>query len=246
MQKRETESSSSSSNWQENLDKEKRNSLIQKLVIWGGVAVVTIAAVFFLVKMSGGTSTQPTTFNNLPKVSSDEIFEGNKEAKLTVVEYSDFQCPACAAYNPIVNQLLSNYQGKVNFVYRFFPLTSVHQNALVSAQAGYAAWKMGKFMEMKDELFTNQAEWENLSNDDAKKKFVEYAKSIKLNGDEFEKIMNSSEANDAVLKAEKAALALGLEGTPSFFIGNNQIKPNGYEDFKQIIDDQLNGGKPLK
>lgn len=245
MQKKDYEKAEGS-NYQENLDKEKRNGLIQKLIIWGGVALITIAAVFLLVKASGGTSTQTTTFNNLPKVSSDDIMVGNKTAKITIVEYSDFQCPACASYNPIVNEILTNYQGKVNLVYRFFPLTSVHQNAIVAAQAGYAAWKLGKFEQMKDELFSNQAEWENLSNDDAKKKFIEYAKSVKLNGDEFEKIMNSPEVNDAVLKAEKAALALGLEGTPSFFIGNTQIKPSGYDGFKQVIDDKLNGGKPLK
>lgn len=245
MQKKDYENQDS--NWQKNLDKENRSNFIQKLVIWGGIALVTIAGIGLLVKISGTDSASKVeTVSNIPKPSADEIIVGNKSAKLTLIEYSDFQCPACAAYNPVVNQVLSDYQGKVNLVYRFFPLTSIHKNSIVAGQAGYAAWKLGKFVEMKDELFNNQSSWENLSENDAKKAFIEYAKSIKLNPDEFEKIMVSPEANEAVLKGEKDALSLGLQGTPSFFIGDKQIKPSGYDGFKEIIDSQLSSDKPLK
>lgn len=235
------------SNWQENIDKEKRKNLIQKILIWGGIGLVTIAGVALLVKMSGGGSTQTTeVVANLPKASAAEIVVGDKSAKVNIIEYSDFQCPACAAYNSTVNQLLSTYQGKVNLIYRFFPLTGIHKNAIISGQAGYAAWKLGKFAEMKDELFNNQQNWENLSEDDAKKEFIEYAKGIKLETDEFAKIMNSSEAKGAVLAGEKSALSLGLQGTPTFFLGNKQIKPASYDDFKRLIDEQLDIQKPLK
>lgn len=233
--------------WQDNLDKEKRESLIKKLVIWGGIGLVTIAGVALLVKMSGGASLQTTeVVANLPKVSAEDIVVGDKSAKLTLIEYSDFQCPACALYNSIVNQVLSNYPGKVNLVYRFFPLTTSHKNAVVSGQAGYAAWKLGKFSEMKDELFNNQGDWESLSEDEAKKAFIEYAKGIKLDEDQFTKLMNSNEAKAAVLAGEKSALSLGLQGTPTFFLGNKQINPGGYEDFKKLIDTQLGSQQPLK
>lgn len=245
MQKKDYDSGHS--NWQENIDKEKRKNLIQKLVIWGGIGLITIAGIALLVKMSGGGNSQTTEVaTNLPKISASDIIVGEKTAKVNIIEYSDFQCPACAAYNPIVNQLLSTYPGKVNLVYRFFPLTSIHKNSIVSGQAAYAAWKLGKFEEMKDELFNNQKDWENLSEDKAKEAFIEYAKSIKLDVDQFTKIMNSDEAKGAVLAGEKGALGLGLGGTPTFFLGNKQIKPTNYDDFKRLIDDALNVQQPLK
>lgn len=246
MQKKNYDSQSSP--WQENLNKEKRNNLLQKIIIWGGIGLVIVAGLALLIKLSGsGSSTTPTeVVSNLPKISESDIVVGNKSAKVNLIEYSDFQCPACANYNPIVNQLLSDYSDKVNLVYRFFPLTSIHKNSIVSGQAGYAAWKLGKFAEMKDELFSNQKDWENLSEEDAKKAFVEYAKSIKLNADEFTKIMNSDEAKGAVLAGEKSAVGLGLQATPTFFLGNKQIKPSGYDDFKKLIDGELNSTQPLK
>ena len=233
--------------WQENLNKEKRNSLIQKLIIWGGIAFVAIASIAVLIKFTKTSApTASVETPNLPKISSTDIIVGEKTASLSIIEYSDFQCPACAAYNSTINKLLADYQGKVNLVYRFFPLTSIHKNAVISGQAGYAAWKLGKFVEMKDELFNNQVDWESLSEDKAKEAFIDYAKSIKLDPEEFAKIMNSNEAKNAVLNGEKEAFSLGLQGTPSFFLGNKSIKPKSYEDFKKLIDDELNLQKPLK
>ena len=245
MQKKDYDTSSS--NWQNNINKEKRNSMIQKLIVWGGITLVTIAGIAVLVKLANtGSTSTPTEVSNLPKATSSDIIVGSIEATLTITEYSDFQCPACAAYNPAVNQVLSEYSGKVNLVYRFFPLRSIHKNAVVSAQAGFAAWKLGKFSEMKDELFNNQSDWENLSEDKAKEAFVEYAKGLKLDGEEFAKIMNSDEAKNAVENSEKEALSIGLQGTPSFFLGNKKISPKNYDEFKKLIDEELGLQKPLK
>ncbi len=248
MQKKDyTSSSSPSSSWQETLNKEKRNSFLQKLIIWGGIALVSIAGIAFLVKLAGTNSPQTSVETaNLPKVSEKDIIVGDKNAKITITEYSDFQCPACASYNPIVDQLLSDYKGKLNLVYRFFPLTGIHKNAIISGRAGYAGWKLGKFDEMKDELFNNQKDWELLSEDKARETFIDYAKSIKIDSDEFTKIMNSDEAKNAVLAGEKEALGLGLNSTPTFFVGNKKVSPSGYDEFKQIIDTQLNQQKPLQ
>lgn len=245
MQKKDYDSHQSA--WQDNLNKEKRKNLIQKLVIWGTVALITVAGVALLIKMSGGTTPQATeVVINLPKVTDSDIIVGEKSAKVNLIEYSDFQCPACAAYNSVVNEVLSNYKGKVNLVYRFFPLTGIHKNAIISGQAAYAAWKLGKFSQMKDELFNNQSKWEGLSEEDAKKAFIEFAKGIKLDENEFAKIMNSDEAKAAVLADEKSSLSLGLKGTPSFFIGNKQIKPSGYDGFKKVIDSELGNQEPLR
>jgi predicted DsbA family dithiol-disulfide isomerase len=85
-----------------------------------------------------------------------------------------------------------------------------------------------------------------LGENEAKEAFVDYANSIGLDPGEFTKIMNSDEAENAVLAGEKEALTLGLNSTPTFFIGTKKVAPAGYDEFKQIIDGELNQQKPLK
>ena len=245
MQKKPYEQEPSS--WQSNAGREQRNDLVKKIIIWGGIALASIAGIALLVKLAGtSSSTAPIETPNLPEVSANEIIVGEKNAKVSIIEYSDFQCPACASYNPVVNKLLSDYSGKVRLVYRFFPLRTIHKNGIISSQAGYAAWKLGKFSEMKDELFVNQKDWESLDEGKAKEAFIDYAKGLKLDGNKFKEIMNSNEAKNAVLDGEKEALGLGLNSTPTFFLGNKRVQPGGYEDFKKLIDDELIGQKPLQ
>ena len=237
----------SSSAWQNNIKQEERRQLVKKAVIWGGIIIACIAVVAVLVKLagtSGGPGSAPVVNEKLPAVSSKDIILGNPEAKVAVIEYSDFQCPACASYNPMVNALLSEYDGKVKLAYRFFPLRGIHKNGVISGRAGYAAWKLGKFSEMKDMLFDNQADWENST--DPEKVFGEYAKSLDLNVDEFNKIMNSKEAEEAVVAGETEAMSLGLNSTPTFFIGNKQVSPRTVDDFKKLIDAELESQKPLQ
>lgn len=230
----------SNSDWQNNLKKQQRNEMLRKVAIWGGIVIACVAGLALLVKMAGmsGPPTTPVENTRVKAVSADkDIIMGNPAAKVTIIEYADFQCPACASYNPIVNQLLSEYDGRIKVVYRFFPLTSIHKNAKISGQAGYAAWKLGKFHEMKDELYSNQKDWENIG--DPEKTFVEYAASIGLDRAKFTELMNSKEAQDAVSAGEAEAINIGLSSTPSFFIGNRQFTPSGYEAFKTLIDEEL-------
>ena len=94
-------------------------------------------------------------------VSDSDWVKGNRSAPVVLVEYSDFQCPACAASAPLVKQLTEEFGNKIAFVYRHFPLPQ-HKNAYPAAQAAEAAGKQGKFWEMADLIFANQTKWENL------------------------------------------------------------------------------------
>lgn len=231
---------SASSAWQENINKQKRTENTRKYGIWIVVIALCIAGLAGLVFLTSksGPSTTPVENANLPKVRASDIILGDKKAKVTLTEYADFQCPACATYNPIVNQVLDNYKGKVKFVFRFFPLLSIHKNALISGQAAYGASKQNKFAEMKDILFDKQADWEGLG--DPREVFMGYAATIKgLDAIKFKTDMNSAEAKNAVSNGEKEALGLGLNSTPSFFLGNKYIVPKGYDDFKTLIDQEL-------
>lgn len=247
MQKKNREPLESSSNWQENIKKQERQDMFKKIIMWGGIIAVSILGLAGLVMLADKSSTStstPVENANLPKMNENDIVLGNREATVIITEYADFQCPACAAVNPLTNQALEEYKGKIKLVYRFFPLRGIHKNAIISGQAAYAAHKLDKFSEMKDLLYANQTDWENL--DDPKEVFEGYASSIGLEVEEFSRLMNSDEAKKAVKNGEKEAIGLGLNSTPSFFIENKQFSLSNYDEFKKLIDEELLKQKPLQ
>ena len=157
---------------------------------------------------------------------------------MTLVEYADFQCPACAAYHPVVNQLLDAYKNKIFYVYRIFPLEQAHPNALVSAQAAYAAYQQGAFFSYGDLLFTKQTDWADLA--DPRNTFISYAQTLKLNVSKFTADMNSSDTQKYVKDSENEALNEGINQTPSFFINGKLIQnPTNLDDFKKLINAAL-------
>jgi protein-disulfide isomerase len=230
------------SDWEKNIRRQEQKEKSKQFAIWAGIILISLLGLAGLVKLAerSGPSTTPVATENLKEVSAkNDIIMGNPDAQVTMIEYADFQCPGCATYNPIIEQVLSNYPNNVRVVYRFFPLASIHKNAYISAQAAYAAWKMGKFIEMKDELFNNQKSWENIDNAD--EEFVKYAVSIGLDADKFRELMNSKEAQDAVKAGEADAISTGLNSTPTFFLGNKKITFRDFEELKSLIDAEISG-----
>ena len=143
--------------WQTQAKTETRNNKIKKFATWTGVILVILVVVFVLFE-SVTTPTVPAQTIKIAPVSQRDIKTGNPKAKVTLIEYADFQCPACAVYHPIVDQLLNSYGNKILYVYRMFPLTNAHPNALISAQAAYAAYKQGAFFKYEDMLYSKQNE----------------------------------------------------------------------------------------
>ena len=120
-----------------------------------------------------------------------------------------------------------------------FPLTNVHPNALISAQAAYAAYKQGAFFKYDDMLFTKQTEWADLQ--DPKTALVDYATLLKLDTSKFKTDMMSNETQKYVQDSLSEATSEGITETPSFFINGNLIQnPSSYDDFKKLIDAALN------
>ncbi|KKU45218.1 MAG: DSBA oxidoreductase [Microgenomates group bacterium GW2011_GWC2_46_7] len=148
------------------------------------------------------------------------------EGEITLVEFSDFQCPACQFVQAPLKQILTKYSGKVRFVYRDFPLTNIHKNATRAAQAAEAAHQQGKFWEMHDKLFETQSEWSELA--DPSEKFGVYATELGLEKEKFLVDINSPVTKDIVETDALAARKYQLQGTPTFFV-------NGIEtDFEQL------------
>jgi protein-disulfide isomerase len=224
--------------WEEKAKKDNRSAVIKKYSIWIGAAAIMILAIVGMYWLVTSPTQTQTTIKVAP-VSKRDITNGDPKAKVTLIEYSDFQCPACAAYHPIVNQILKDYGKNLYFVYRMFPLTNAHPNSHIAAQAAYAALKQGKFFDMADLLFSKQQDWANLQ--DPTVAFKDYAKSLKLNTDNFTTEMNSDEAKNYVNASEQEALTEGLQATPTFIINGNEItNPQSLDDFKKLIDNELN------
>ncbi len=147
---------------------------------------------------------------------------------VTLVEFSDFQCPACLSVQAPLEQILKKYEGKIEFIYRHFPLTTIHKNAQLASQAAEAAGLQDKFWQMHDKLFVAQSEWSALG--DPKEKFVNYAAEIGLDKDKFVNQLESQEVKDMVAVDILAATRYRLTGTPTFFV--NGIKT----EFGQLED----------
>lgn len=170
------------------------------------------------------------------QVNTTDHITANKKAKVILVEYSDFQCPACGQYYPMVKALLSKYQDKIAFVYRHFPLDQ-HKNAFPAARAAEAAGKQGKFFEMGDLLFVNQKTWGE--SNDPQKYFTEYAKKLQLNMEQFKK--DNTSAQDGKIEADRnSGVGLGVNSTPTFFLNGSKLSnPKSVEEFGKLIETEL-------
>ena len=226
--------------WQEKVKQQERSQMIRKYLLWGGIFLGFLAALVVVIKIA---STGPATSTsepiaNFPKVEQGETTYGSESAKVILVEYSDFQCPACGAYYPTLKKIKEDYKDRLLFVYRNFPLNQVHANAAISAQAAYAAHLQGKFWEMHNMIFDNQGSWSSQKN--AGETFVEYAKELGLDIEKFRNDMNSQETKNFIANQERQALSLGVNSTPTFFLNAKRLNVNAsYTDFQKAIDQEL-------
>lgn len=202
--------------------------------LWGGVAlgiIVLLGGLFFL----SSPATAPAGKTQADAVSETDWVRGDtKTAKAVLIEYSDFQCPACGMYHDLLKQLQTDTNGDIALVYRHFPLTAIHPNAKLAAQAAEAAGIQGKFFEMHDELFGNQDDWSEVR--DPRDLFVGYAKKIGINEEQFRADIDSDVVKEKVAAAERAGQKVGIRGTPSFFM-NGEAVPTArtYAEFKNTV-----------
>jgi protein-disulfide isomerase len=149
---------------------------------------------------------------------------GNKDAKVTLTEFGDYQCPACAAAHAPVKQLAEQYKDNPNFrfVFRNFPLTDIHPNALASSEAAEAAALQDKFWEMHDLLYERQNDWSTSLN--PMDKFTSYATELGLDVEKFKADMLSQQVVDKVTQDLQDAIALGANSTPTFYLNDQLIK----------------------
>jgi protein-disulfide isomerase len=164
--------------------------------------------------------------HNLPIGRSP--IKGNKNALVTIVEFSDFQCPYCATLQPTLNEVLKAYQKEVKLVYKHFPLP-FHAQAMNAAKASMAAGEQGKFWEMHDVIFGN---YNQLSDE----KFKELAANIGLDVKRFTADYNSNKYDLQIQQDINLARGVGVTGTPTLFINGKRLMRRSFNDFKYAID----------
>jgi protein-disulfide isomerase len=167
---------------------------------------------------------------------ADDHIRGDSTAKVTLVQYSDFQCPYCSAVNPTIEQVMTDYKGQVKLVYRHFPL-SFHENAQKAAEASECASAQGKFWEMHDKLFANQSK---LTVADLKG----YAKDLGLNTTKFNTCLDDGTYTAKVQTDETQGGQYGVNGTPATFVNGTLVSGAvPYATFKAAIDSALAAAK---
>ena len=195
--------------------------------------LVTLLILGFGCAKTPETETQVTT-----KASStlNESVEPQPEvkAKVTLVKYSDYQCPACGYFLPFEQQLKEDFGNEIQIVVKHFPL-NFHAYAHVAARSVEAARKQGKYGEMHEMIFAGQQQW---SEGNAEAIFVGYAQSIGLDVEMFTKDMNSAEMNRLVMADRREGRDLGVSATPTFFINGDKIEnnPKTYPAFKALVE----------
>ena len=192
--------------------------------------------------------TQPTAPQVFRVSLDDDPVKGNPDAPVTVVEYSDFQCPFCLRFFQQTLPLIEkNYidTGKIKFVYKDLPLDSLHPNARAAHIAAECADEQGKFWEYHDVLFEKQSQWSNLASSKLQNKFTEFATNMGLKAAKFKSCMQSPNIADEVNKDTLDAFSYGATGTPTFFIGNEEngfvklVGAQPYQTFRAVIDSRL-------
>ena len=208
--------------------------MTKEVKIMAAVFILIFGGLGFLISRNNKAATAPVTKDQLIRPTSHSTV--NPNAKVNIVEFGDFQCPACAVAFPIVEQLLALYKDnpQVNFVSRNFPLPQ-HQYALLTAEAAEAAGAQGKYWEMYRLLYANQDDWVNST--DTMSVLVGYATQLKLDVNKFKAEVSANKYSGVIEQDKQDGLALGINSTPTFFInGVREVGIQNFEDFKARVD----------
>lgn len=200
-----------------------------KNILIGFIAVTIVLLVggVFLISRS---LTRPEEAAQVTEASQKK---GAETGNVTLVEFGDFECPSCKAYEPVINQLVDEFGDNLKFVWRNFPLPQ-HRSARFAAIAAEAAGKQGKFWEMHRKLFETQTDWAKAGS--PTDLFIQYAAELGMDKDAFAADMKNEEVAKKVQADVNDGNGLGVNSTPTFFLNGQKIaNPGSLEDFQAVI-----------
>lgn len=161
---------------------------------------------------------------------------GEGTSGVTLLEYGDFQCPACAQYQPIISTVKSIYEDEISFQFRHFSLFGSFPNSMAAHLAAESAGNQGQFFEMHDLIYERQETWSNSNN--ARDIFEGYAEELELDMEQYRADYSDSDTRATINADMEIAREKNVTGTPTFFINDQRIEnPQSPEEFFQIIDE---------
>jgi protein-disulfide isomerase len=195
------------------------------------VLILSVIAVVMLVRSSRdgdtftATSASPDPGKNLPA-----------KKNVTLEEFGDYQCPPCGLLHPTLKSLKSEFGVNLNFIFRNLPLTNLHKNAMLAAQAAEAARVQSRFWEMHDLLYENQKLWSEEA--DPKPIFLKFAHDLGLDSARFERDLGSDEVKMRIQADQDAAAKQGITGTPTILIDGRRLRVEATtpEGIRKIIE----------
>ena len=214
----------------------------KRIIIWASAILIVGVTIIGIWSIANSDKTVTSQGNGIiaENITAGEWTKGAENPKVTLVEYSDFQCPACAAYYSLIDKTILEYGDRISFTYRHFPLPQ-HKNALAASYASEAAGKQGKFWEMNQMLFERQSKWAESYT--ATQTFEGYAKELNLDLTQYKKDVSSPETKESVSHDRKTGEASSVQSTPTFFLNNKKMQsPRTYEEFKALIEYALVNG----
>jgi len=167
---------------------------------------------------------------------------GKADSKVLLIEYGDFQCPGCATAHPRIKAITEEYKEELGFVFRNFPITSIHPNARVAAAAAEAAGLQGKYWEMHDLIYGNQRAWEAVTGTGRSEIFAEYATQLGLSLDQFNTDLGSSAVSQKIAFDMALAKEAAVNSTPTFYLNGVKLEQKVWGDdtaLKSAIDAEL-------
>ena len=196
------------------------------------LAILLISSMYFNVAGMQATGNTITKIAEKGAATTEGMTKGIENSPVTIIEYSDYQCPYCARAEATIKDVLDEYGSKIYFVYKDFPLP-FHNNAQKAAEASRCALEQGKYWEYHDLLFENQ---QSLDSNSLKK----YAKNMGLEEAKFSNCLDSNKYADAVKQDIGEGQKAGVSGTPTFFVnGEILVGAQPFDAFKEIIDKEL-------
>lgn len=165
-----------------------------------------------------------------------EHVSGKIGSKVTLTEYGDFQCPACGTSYTRIKPITDQYKDQIQFVFRNFPLTSIHPNGKAAAAVVEAAGLQGKYWEMVDKIYTTQSDWSNLTGDERTNFFEGYASALGLDVAKFRIDIASSSVNAKINYDQAIGLKLGVNSTPTYYLNGVKLDAAVWSDDAKLKD----------
>lgn len=209
-------------------------------IIFAAVCLVTLGGLVVLsnkdkIDVSSVDASKIQQANKSSGDIADHVF-GKADSKVLLIEYGDFQCPGCGSAYPKVKAVTEKYKNQVGFVFRNFPLVSLHPNARAAAAAAEAAGLQGKYWEMHDKLYESQESWSTASSSDRVNIFAGYASDLGLDTNKFKLDMADDKINQKISYDQAIGKKLDITGTPTLFL-NGQAIDTGTWSNQQKLDD---------